>query len=57
MMPNSDPRDGFFNPTLTLMIDSYNLQQGISGPVINADLVYKFSRIVGKTSFPDQIIR
>ena len=23
MMPNSDPRDEFFNPTLTLMIDSY----------------------------------
>ena len=25
MTPNSDPRDGFFYPTLTLMIDSYNL--------------------------------
>ena len=23
-MPNGDPRDGFFSPTLTLMIDSYN---------------------------------
>ena len=22
-MPNGDPRDGFFYPTLTLMIDSY----------------------------------
>ena len=25
MMPNGNPRDGFFYPTLTLMIDSYNL--------------------------------
>ena len=25
VMPNGDPRDGFFDPTLTLMIDSYNL--------------------------------
>ena len=25
MMPNSDPQDGFFYPTLTLMIDSYNV--------------------------------
>ena len=24
-MPNGDPRDGFFYPTLTLMIDSYML--------------------------------
>ena len=23
-MPNGDPRDGFFYPTLTLMINSYN---------------------------------
>ena len=25
MMPNGDPRDGFFYPTLKLMIDSYNV--------------------------------
>ena len=25
MMPNGDPRDRFFYPTLTLMIDSYSL--------------------------------
>ena len=25
VMPNGDPRDGFFYPTLTLMIDSYIL--------------------------------
>ena len=24
-MPNGDPRDGFFYPTLTLMIHSYNV--------------------------------
>ena len=24
-MPNGDPRDGFFYPTLTLMMDSYNI--------------------------------
>ena len=24
-MPNSDPRDGFFYPTLTLVIDSYSI--------------------------------
>ena len=28
-MPNGDPLDGFFNPTLTLMLDSYILAQGI----------------------------
>ena len=27
-MPNSDSRDRFFYPTLTLMIDSYNVFQG-----------------------------
>ena len=25
MMPNGDPRDGIFYPTLTLLIDSYNI--------------------------------
>ena len=25
MMPNGDPLDGFFYPTLTLMMDSYNI--------------------------------
>ena len=25
MMPNNDPRDRFFYPSLTLMMDSYNL--------------------------------
>ena len=30
------------------------LQQGISEPVFNVDLVYKFKRIVGKPSFSDQ---
>ena len=28
-MPNSDPRDGFFYPTLILMIDSYNSMLGV----------------------------
>ena len=37
-MPNGDPRDGLFYPTLTLMIDSYNianiiLQCSIGWPV------------------------
>ena len=27
-MPNGGPRDGFFYPTLTLMIDSYNNTAG-----------------------------
>ena len=27
-MPNGDPRDGFFYPTLTLMIDSHNISKG-----------------------------
>ena len=31
VMPNGDPRDGFFYPTLTLMIDSYNLTYPIPG--------------------------
>ena len=30
------------------------LQQGISDPVFYGDLVYKFKRIVGKSSFSDQ---
>ena len=30
------------------------LQQGISEPIINGDLVYKFKRIVGKPNFSDQ---
>ena len=25
MMPNGDPQDGFFSPTLTLKIDSYSI--------------------------------
>ena len=27
VMPNGDPQDGFFYPTLTVMIDSYNMTQ------------------------------
>ena len=30
-MPNSDPQDGFFYPTLTRFIDSYNLV-ALAGP-------------------------
>ena len=30
------------------------LQQGISEPIFNGDLVYKFKRIVGKPNFNDQ---
>ena len=30
------------------------LQQGISEPIINGDLVYKFKRIVEKPNFSDQ---
>ena len=30
------------------------LQQGISEPIINGDLVYKFKRIAGKPNFRDQ---
>ena len=34
-MPNGDPRDGFFYPTLTLMIDSYILEHyGVLCPVL-----------------------
>ena len=33
-MPNGNPRDGFFYPTLTLMIDSYNT----SGIKLGGDL-------------------
>ena len=40
--------------------DKYNiglktlLQQGISEPIFNGNLVYKFKRIVGKSNFSDQ---
>ena len=43
------------------MVVKYNiclkplLQQGISEPVFNGNLVYKFNRIVGKPNFTDQI--
>ena len=30
------------------------LQQGISKPIFNGDLVYKFKQIVGKPNFSDQ---
>ena len=29
VMPNGDPRDGFFYPTLTLMTDSYMIYQPV----------------------------
>ena len=35
VMPNRDPRDGFFNPTLTLIVDSYNYTINI-----NVDLAH-----------------
>ena len=43
-MPIGDPRDGFFYPTLTLMIDTYNLkclkqrklQSGVQEKAMNA---------------------
>ena len=34
-MPNGDPRDGFFYPTLTLMMDSYILWFFISGRILD----------------------
>ena len=38
VLPNGDPRDGFFLPTLTLMIDSYNIN---SWPgLLNPDLSF-----------------
>ena len=44
-MPNGDPRDGFFYPTLTLMIDSYNLYRRCKSVYILAqkcdDLFYQ----------------
>ena len=33
------------------------LQQGISEPIFNGNLVYKFKRIVGKPNFSDQFIK
>ena len=30
MMPNGDPRDGFFYTTLTLMIDSYSTSEAFA---------------------------
>ena len=47
-------------PSILLLIVNYNvglkylLHQGISEPVLYADLVYKFKSIVGKPSFHDQ---
>ena len=34
VMPNDDPRDGFFYPPLTLMIDYYNLLTLLSPEII-----------------------
>ena len=33
-MPNGDQRNGFFDPTLTLMIDSYNISSIFTGVVL-----------------------
>ena len=34
-MPVSDPRDKFFYPTLTLMMDTFNMQRrSLSGPCL-----------------------
>ena len=54
MMSKGDPRDGFFYPTLTLMVDSYILQHGISEPVFYAYLVYKVKRIAREPTFTDK---
>ena len=35
-MPNDDPRDGFFYPNLTLMINSYNLAISLIGMQITS---------------------
>ena len=45
MMPNGDPRDGFFYPTLTLMIDSYN-KFAINVNVIESPEIAMFSVLV-----------
>ena len=41
MMPNGDPWDGFFYPTLTLMIDSYILTQSVEAlSIARSELLY-----------------
>ena len=46
MMPNCDPRDGFFYATLTHMIDSYTLKDFKNAKIeiheINNFLMYPF---------------
>ena len=41
-MPNGDPQDGFFYPTLTLIIDSYNLSDEVE--VISDDEILNSSK-------------
>ena len=40
-MPNGDPRDGYFYPTLTLMIDSYSMALKIYNVTISLLMIEK----------------
>ena len=50
-MPNGDPRDGFFFPTLTLVIDSYTIIQQFSTAGGGGDEIEKAQK-AQKTSEP-----
>ena len=41
-MPICDPRDGFFFPTLTLMMDSYILAQNADNVACSGHKFYEF---------------
>ena len=45
LMSNSDPRDYFFHPTVTLMIDSYTINRG---SYISAHVLLNFLNELGK---------
>ena len=52
-MPNSDPPGGFFFPTLTLMMDSYNVLHSSSFFIIQDSTYYLQAE--WKTVDPDQL--
>ena len=60
VMPDGDPRDGFFDPTLTLMIDSYIINErkyvlniAVTYMLSSPDLLYAYKLVSSITGrFP-----
>ena len=64
-MPNGDPRDGFFYPTLTLMVDSYIVSPPLGfclrnlsliGPVDSEKSVENVNRWTANYRLPESLV-